>query len=185
MKSAKLSERMTPKLCGVAVPEADRRDRGADEADEAEAGDRHPLAGLPERLGEHGGDRRQRDDDDRDDGERSRSLLATRDRGRRLAAAVGSGRRLARFERAGALRLRSRSSARPVRPRESLDAARSAKLRPVTRSMVRLTDGSIGRRKTLGNTPIRIAMAIVGTISAHSRGVRSGSARFFSFVISP
>jgi hypothetical protein len=50
---------------------------------------------------------------------------------------------------------------------------------------VRLTDGSIGRRKTCGNTPITIAIAIVGTISAHSREVRSGSVRFFSCVISP
>ena len=58
MKSAKLSARMTPKLLRVAVPEEHRRDRGADQADQAEPGDRHALAGLAEGLREHRGARR-------------------------------------------------------------------------------------------------------------------------------
>ena len=55
MNSAKLSARMTPKLTAVGVPQEDRGDRGADQADQAEAGDRHALARLPDRLGQHRG----------------------------------------------------------------------------------------------------------------------------------
>ena len=54
-----------------------------------------------------------------------------------------------------------------------------------TRSMILLIDGSIGLRNIPGATPIRIAMAIVGTMRAHSRGVRSGSPAFLSLVIGP
>ena len=68
MKRAKLSERTTPKLCASLSQRNTRRERRADEPDQAEAGDRHPLAGLPERLGQHGGAAREDDDDDRDDG---------------------------------------------------------------------------------------------------------------------
>ena len=47
------------------------------------------------------------------------------------------------------------------------------------------TDGSMGRRKMPGATPMSTAIATVGIMSAHSRGERSGSRAFFSFVISP
>src|SRR5262249_37006024 len=58
-------------------------------------------------------------------------------------------------------------------------------LTPFTLSITFRTDGSIGRRKTFGHTPMKMHIAIVGTIMAHSRPVRSGSARFFSFVTGP
>ena len=47
--------------------------------------------------------------------------------------------------------------------------------------MVRATEGSIGRRKTPGTTPITIAIAIVGTMSAHSRGVHWSAPFGFAF----
>ena len=43
-----------------------------------------------------------------------------------------------------------------------------------TRSMTLVIDGSIGRRKTLGKTPMKMHIATIRIISAHSRGVRSG-----------
>ena len=91
MKSAKLSERMTPMLWASLFQSERRRDRGAGQADEAEAGNRHAFPGLPECLGEHRGDRRQRDDDERNHcGVFSHCSLLAR-RGRRLAAGLGRG----------------------------------------------------------------------------------------------
>ena len=43
----------------------------------------------------------------------------------------------------------------------------------------------VGRRKTFGAMPMKIAIATTGAITAHSRGDRSGSFWFFSFVTSP
>ena len=57
MNSAKLSERMTPMLWASLFQRQAGRDRGADQADEAEPGNRHALAGLAECLGQHGGNR--------------------------------------------------------------------------------------------------------------------------------
>ena len=52
----------------VGVPEERRGDRGAGQADQAEARDRHALARLAERFREHRGRARQGDDQQRDDG---------------------------------------------------------------------------------------------------------------------
>ncbi len=49
---------------GVAVPERDRGDGCTGKTDEAEPGNRHPFPWLPECLGEHGGNRREGDDDE-------------------------------------------------------------------------------------------------------------------------
>src|SRR5205823_2626071 len=48
----------------------------------------------------------------------------------------------------------------------------------VSRSTMRVTDASIGRRKTIGNTPITIEIAQSGIADAHSWGRRSGSVAF-------
>ena len=69
MKRAKLSERMTPMLWASLFQRQTDAIAAPTRPDQAEPGNRHPLARLPERLREHGGDRRQRDDDERDDGE--------------------------------------------------------------------------------------------------------------------
>ena len=65
---------------------------------------------------------------------------------------------------------------------------RSSQLRPGfptgasvrTRSSIRSTAGAIGLRNRFGSTPINTARTMIGTSSAHSRGLRSGSAAFFS-----
>ncbi len=56
---------------------------------------------------------------------------------------------------------------------------------PTTCSMVLRTAGSIGFRNKPGSTPIRIAAAQIGTMTAHSRMLRSRSPRFLSFVSGP
>ena len=78
MKSAKLSERMTPMLWASLFQSADRCDGCTGQADEAEPGNRHAFAWLPEGLGEHGGNRREGDDDEAESVRRIKSLLATR-----------------------------------------------------------------------------------------------------------
>jgi len=50
---------------------------------------------------------------------------------------------------------------------------------------IRRTDGSMGLRKMLGRMPIRIAIAIMGTMTNHSRVRRSTRRAFFSFVTGP
>ncbi len=49
----------------IGVPQNDGRHRGSRKADEAEAGNRHPLTRLAEGLRQHGGNRRQGDDGER------------------------------------------------------------------------------------------------------------------------
>ena len=56
---------------------------------------------------------------------------------------------------------------------------------PLIWSITLRTEGSIGRRNTFGNTPMKMHIAMVGTIIAHSRPLRSGKARFFSLVTVP
>jgi hypothetical protein len=75
-----------PHRLEVAVPQEHRRERGAEEADEAEHGDVHALARVAEGLGQHGRQPRERDDDDRDEScvvGHGKSLLAPRPRGAR------------------------------------------------------------------------------------------------------
>ena len=52
----------------VGAPEEHRGDGGAGQADQAEPGDRHALAGLTEGFREHRGGPGQRDDQQRNDG---------------------------------------------------------------------------------------------------------------------
>ena len=52
-KSEKLSAVIDPEAGGVAVPEQHRGAAGADQADDGEAAERHPLAAAAERLGQH------------------------------------------------------------------------------------------------------------------------------------
>ena len=154
---------------GVGVPQEARRDQGADEPDEAEAGDVHPLARMPDGLGQHRGDGREHDDQDRDGG----GERAHRATSRREAEARGApgGRQGSGFPRL----------APPTSRLDSADATRT----PLILSSIRTIDGSIGLRNTPGATPMKMQRATVGTIKAHSRGDRSGSFRFFSWVTSP
>ena len=139
----------------VAVPEEADAIAGPDEADEAEAGDRHPLAGLAERLGEHRGRRRQRDDDDRNDARRIQSLWSLR---------------LPRFAvRGSAVRNARLSATLPSREPRIADRGtgpfrREAVGRVDSLDRAFRTDGSIGCRNTTGKTPMTIAIATVGTI---------------------
>ena len=75
----KLSATMTPKLVALRFQSSNRRDRRTDEADDAEATERHVLAGRAERLGAHDGQRRQDHAQHRDDGvESSNQLIGQR-----------------------------------------------------------------------------------------------------------
>jgi hypothetical protein len=54
-----------------------------------------------------------------------------------------------------------------------------------SRSTTLSTDAAVGRRKTFGREPMKIAIATTGAMTSHSRDERSGSVRFFSLVTSP
>src|SRR5262249_12539216 len=161
---------------GVVIPEEQRGNRRAGEADQAEAGNRHPLARIAKGFGHH-----RRDSGGSDAGHRDDCVEGLHHGVRRSAFGVlgsrsGSG--------SGFVVLGSRFVVRSSR-----FVVRSSALTPPAarwmRASVRVTDGSIGRRNTFGNTPITTAMAITGTITAHSRGARSGSDAFFSLVTGP
>ncbi len=65
-------------------------------------------------------------------------------------------------------------------------AAPILRVAPSGHAFDRLLDRRFHRtEEEFGTTPMTIAIAIVGTIRAHSRGSRSGSERFFAFVTSP
>ncbi len=64
----KLSATMTPKLAVLRFHSNTDGHGRADQADDAEPADRHALALAAERFRTHGGQRRQRDAEHRDDG---------------------------------------------------------------------------------------------------------------------
>ena len=154
----------------VAVPQEDRRERRADQADEPEAGDRHALARLAERLGEHRGAWPTSDDDeDRDDG----GEVAHCDfDSRRSRFRLGRGGR-----RPATSRLEAGAGCRRPAPAASSGRLRSIDLRrpPAPSASGRRPGGRPSgspSRSSAPSSPTRAAM-------------RSGSLRFFSFVIGP
>ena len=171
MNSAKLSARMTPKLCASLFQRKHRRDGRTDE----------PMRPSPAIGIRSPGCRNA-----------SASMAAIAD-----SATMTIGMRAAysviiatRAFAAAARGCCSASAAirRGVADWLACDAGRGgdgatpAGMRPVTRSIDALDRRLHRPQEHVGSTPIRIAIAMVGTISAHSRGVRSGSDRFFSLV---
>ena len=167
----------------VAAPEEHAGERRTGEANQSEPGNRHALAALAKRLGNHRGAAGQDDDDDRDDGGEVahwlRSEFVVRGswcEARRSEFAVTASPLATRGSRCA-------SRASPAGPRSST-RTRAGWL-PVTRSISLLTAGSIGFRKIPGATPMKMASATVGPSRAHSRSDKSGRLRFFSLVIAP
>ena len=172
MKRAKLSERTTPKLWASLPQRKTEASAAPAEADQAEAGDRHALAALAERLREHRGAAREDDDDDRDDGGEFAHCLADLAASSFAVVARFGSRFAARGSRlgaAGAVECHVGDLERRTGASAPLRLSTRAGWLPVTRSISRLTDGSIGRRKMPGRTPIRIGHAQSSAPAAPTR----------------
>ena len=139
------------------------RDAGADQADDAQAGDRHPLAGLAQRLGQQRGDRRPRS---RTASERWR---AAKDSIIGLIMSLG-------FSRRGP-GVRSRARARTVRAlRRAAVPAGPAPVGTAASPAPGRVDRRLHRRAGTRSaaTPIRTAIATVGTSTQRSRARQVG-----------